>query len=424
MNLQEYQSKAILREHGIRVPAGQVAETPEEAASAAERIGGERWMVKAQILAGGRAEGKFKGQELKSGVRNVTNLVNVGTESRSMLGRNLITPQTGPDGLPVSRVYVEQALQVDAEIALMLVVDEFTQAMVLLLSANGGSGIESLVRDDPDAVMRVPVSIEHGVDAEGLEAALARIDLQNAAAGSLRELVDRMIAIAREMDLTLLEINPAGLVGGEYVALDAKMVADDNALYRQPALVDLDAQDDAAGSRRRASRDGFNYIRMQGDIACMTVGAGLSMATLDTLVQFGGRPANFLDLPPDSKVNRVTSALELLLGSAGVRCLLINVFGGGIMRCDTVSDAIQIVNRVHPFRIPLVVRLAGTNAELANRRLREGMPGLALVPNLAEAARLSVELARSGMSADPGKPEGWLKKMIQRAGVSPGEGRE
>ena len=148
------------------------------------------------------------------------------------------------------------------------------------------------------------------------------------------------------------------------------------------------------------------------------------MATLDTLVQFGGRPANFLDLPPDSKVNRVTSALELLVGSPGIRCLLINVFGGGIMRCDTVSDAIQIVNNVRPFRVPVVVRLAGTNADLANRRLREGMPGLALVPHLAEAARLSVQLAESGKSADPQQPESWLKKMMQRAGVTSGEGRD
>jgi succinyl-CoA synthetase beta subunit len=424
MNLHEYQAKAILRDHGIRVPAGEVAETPGEATAAAERIGGERWMVKAQIAAGGRAEGTFKGQELKSGIRAVTNLVNVGTESRSMLGHRLITAQTGADGLPVDRVYIEQAMRVESEIALMLVVDEYNQSLVLLLSAGGGTGIESTLRDDPSAVVRIPVSIDHGPDTSALDDALSRLGLDETGAASLHELVARMVSLAGEMDLTLLEINPAGLAGDEYIVLDAKIIADDNALYRQPGLVALDAQDSTAGNRRRASSDGFNYIRMDGDIACMTVGAGLSMATLDTLMQFGGRPANFLDLPPDSKVNRVTSALELLLGGDGIRCLLINVFGGGIMRCDTVSDALQIINSVHPFRVPVVVRLAGTNADLASRRLRESMPGVVQAHNMADAARVAVQLAKTGKRADPRKVESWLQKIVQRVSGQQGEGRE
>lgn len=424
MNLHEYQAKTLLREHGIAVPAGRVAETAEEAESAAREIGGDRWMVKAQILAGGRAEGTFRGQELKSGIRTVTNLTNVGTDARSMLGRSLITPQTGPDGMLVERVYIEQALKVEREVSVALLVDEYQQSFVLVLSPVGGTGIEAALRDNPDDMVVVPVSLATGPDAEALRGALDRFEFAGDDAGALEDLAGRMVSLAREKDLLMIEINPVGMHDGHCTALDAKIVVDDNALYRQQGLLELEALEAEAGNRRRASSDGFNYVRMGGDIACMTVGAGLSMATLDTLVQFGGRPANFLDLPPDSKVNRVTSALELLLGGDGIRCLFINVFGGGIMRCDTVSDAIQVINRVRPFRVPLVVRLAGTNAELANRRLRESMPGVVLAANLSEGARLAVQLARTGKPADPKTREGWLQKVIQRVSGQTTEGAD
>ncbi len=423
MNLHEYQAKALLRDYGIRIPEGRVAESPEEAEAAAREIGGEEWMVKAQIPAGGRAEGTFKGQDLKSGIRTVKALVNVGADARSMLGRNLITAQTGPEGMPVERVYVELAVKVDREVSLSLLMDEFNQSFVLLVSPEGGTGIEDSLKHRPEAVAAVPVTLAQGPDAAVLDAALERYGFPENEAESMRDLAGRMVALARERDLTLLEINPVGITGGECIALDAKIIADDNALYRQETLLRMETEEPTSGNRRRASSDGFNYIRMGGDIACMTVGAGLSMATLDALVHFGGRPANFLDLPPDSKVNRVTSALELLLGGDGIRCLFINVFGGGIMRCDTVSDAIQVINRVRPFRVPLVVRLAGTNSELANRRLREGMPGVVLAPNLAEGAQLAVQLARTGKTADPRTQEGWLQKIIQRVSGQVQEGR-
>lgn len=422
MNLHEYQAKALLEDYGIRVPAGQVAETPEEAEAAALEIGGEEWMVKAQIPAGGRAEGTFRGQGLKSGIRTVKNPVSVGADARSMLGRYLITAQTGPDGMPVERVYIEQAMKVDREVSLSLLMDEYQQSFVLLVSPEGGTGIEDSLKQRPDAVAVVPVSLSQGPDAERLDAALDRFGFAGEEAESIRDFAGRMVSLARERDLTLLEINPVGIMGAQAIALDAKMIADDNALYRQEALLHMEAEESTSGNRRRASSDGFNYIRMGGDIACMTVGAGLSMATLDSLMQFGGRPANFLDLPPDSKVNRVTSALELLLGGDGIRCLFINVFGGGIMRCDTVSDAIQVINRVRPFRVPLVVRLAGTNADLANRRLREGMPGVVLAANMAEGAQLAVQLARTGRTADPRAREGWLQKVIQRVSGRAQEG--
>lgn len=424
MNLHEYQAKTLLRDHGINVPAGKVAETADEAEAAAGSIGGERWMVKAQILAGGRAEGTFKGQELKSGVRTVTNLTNVGTDTRSMLGRSLITPQTGPDGMLVERVYVEQALSVEREVSLALLVDEYQQSFVLVLSPVGGTGIEANLRDNPDEMAVIPVSLNKGPDAEKLQAALDQFGIQGSDAEALSDLAGKLVSLARKLDLLMIEINPVGIHEGQCTALDAKIIADDNALYRQDSLLALEAQESEAGNRRRASSDGFNYVRMGGDIACMTVGAGLSMATLDTLMQFGGRPANFLDLPPDSKVNRATSALELLLGGDGIRCLFINVFGGGIMRCDTVSDAIQVINRVRPFRVPLVVRLAGTNAELANRRLRESMPGVVLAANMSEGARLAVQLARTGKPADPKNREGWLQKVIQRVSGQSAEGAD
>ncbi len=423
MNLHEYQAKKLLREHGVRVPKGQLAETAQEAEVAARAIGGEQWMVKAQILAGGRAEGTIQGQDNRSGISVVNHLDHVSREARGMLGRNLVTRQTAAAGMPVDCVYVEQAMQVDREVSLSLLMDEFHQSLTLLMSPQGGTGIEQILRETPDAVAVIPVSPDRGPDGDQLNAALDRFAFQNQEADAIRDLAGKMASMVSTLDLTLLEINPVGMVNGECVALDAKMVADDNALYRQAELRQLEEGDSGGDHRLRASRDGFNYIRMGGEIACMTVGAGLSMATLDALVQIGGRPANFLDLPPDSKVNRVTSALELLLGGDGIRCLFINVFGGGIMRCDTVSDAIQVINRVRPFRSPLVVRLAGTNAELANRRLRESMPGVALAGNMAEGAQLAVQLARTGKTADPRTMDSWLQKVIQRVTGQTSESR-
>lgn len=416
MDLHEYQAKQLLKQQGVRIPEGDVANTPDQAGEIAKKIDGESWMVKAQILSGGRGQGHFKGDEMKSGVRPAASPEHVSSHARSMLGRTLITAQTGQDGLVVGQVYVERALAPSKELSLSLVVDESNKVLVLLLSPHGGMDMETMAEKHPDSLTRLPVSILNGVDRKRLDDTIASYQLGAEGSASLKKLVEQAIETVTQKDLTLLEINPVGIVDNQCIALDAKIIVDDNSLFRQPQIREIDEQIERDDLRRRASKDGFNFIQMKGNIACMTVGAGLSMATLDSLIQFSGRPANFLDLPPDSKVNRVTSALELLLSNPNVRCLLINVFGGGIMRCDTVSDAIQVVNNVKPIKVPVVVRLAGTNAKLANRRLKESMPGVALASNLAEAAQLAVDLAQKPVEAadSADKGDGWLKKVINK----------
>ncbi|MGI9316020.1 MAG: ADP-forming succinate--CoA ligase subunit beta [bacterium] len=416
MDLHEYQAKRLLKDNGVAVPQGDVAESPEQAAQIAENIGGESWMVKAQILSGGRGQGHFKGDEMKSGVRSAASHTHVLTHARSMLGRALITAQTGQDGLLVNQVYIEKAMEPSQELSLSLVLDEANKSLMLLLSAHGGMGMEEMAEKQPSSVTRLPVSMLHGIDQQLLNNTIEDYQLGKQASESFKALVDQVVTITMDNDLTLLEINPVGIVDDQCVALDAKITVDDNSLFRQSEIREVDERIDRDDIRRRASKDGFNFIQLKGDIACMTVGAGLSMATLDSLIHFSGSPANFLDLPPDSKVNRVTSALELLLSNPNVKCLLINVFGGGIMRCDTVSDAIQVVNKLKPIKVPIVVRLAGTNAKLANRRLKEGVPGIVLASNLAEAAQLAVEIARkpSDSSDASESQEGWLKKVINK----------
>ena len=416
MDLHEYQAKRLLEDNSIRVPEGDVADSPERAEQVANQIPSESWMVKAQILSGGRGQGHFKGDEMKSGVRPAATPEHVSTHARSMLGRSLITAQTGQDGLPVREVYIEQAMAPSQELSLSLVLDEANKTLMLLLSAHGGVAMEEMAKKQPLSVTKLPVSILHGVDQQLLADTIDGYQLGEKASTSFKTLIGQAIDLVKNNDLTLLEINPVGIVNDECIALDAKITVDDNSLFRQAEIRAIDEQSDRVSSRRRASKDGFNFIQMNGDIACMTVGAGLSMATLDSLVQFSGNPANFLDLPPDSKVNRVTSALELLLSNPQIKCLLINVFGGGIMRCDTVSDAIQVVNRLNPIKVPMVVRLAGTNAKLANRRLKESVPGIVLASNLSEAAKLAAHLAATpqDLPSVSESDEGWLKKIIHK----------
>lgn len=416
MDLHEYQAKRLLKDSSIRVPDGDVADSPERAEQVANQIPSESWMVKAQILSGGRGQGHFKGDEMKSGIRPAATPEHVSTHARSMLGRSLITAQTGQDGLPVRKVYIEQAMAPSQELSLSLVLDEANKTLMLLLSAHGGVAMEEMAKKQPLSVAKLPVSILHGVDQRLLADTIDGYQLGEKASSSFKTLIGQAIELVKNNDLTLLEINPVGIVNDECIALDAKITVDDNSLFRQAEIRAIDEQSDRVGSRRRASKDGFNFIQMKGDIACMTVGAGLSMATLDSLVQFSGNPANFLDLPPDSKVNRVTSALELLLSNPRIKCLLINVFGGGIMRCDTVSDAIQVVNRLNPIKVPMVVRLAGTNAKLANRRLKEGVPGIVLASNLSEAAKLAAHLAATpqDLPSASESEDGWLKKIIHK----------
>ena len=386
MNLQEFQAKELLNAVGIRVPPGEIVASAGAAREAGRRLPGSKWMVKAQVHAGGRGRGTLP--DCKSGIRVAHTPDEIHTHADAMLGKVLVTAQTGAGGLPVAQVYVEQAVEVDRELALSVVVDERSRALVVLLFREGGSGIEDTAARDPAALERVAVDPTRGVDAGELEAAVGKLGLSASLQSELTEIVGKAVGLFCDKDASLIEINPLAVSAGGWVALDARMSFDNNALFRQPEILQLEGG--VTGDRRLSSLDGFNYLPLDGSVACLSVGAGLSMATLDAVRHYGGRPANFLDLPPDSRVNKVVGALEVLLANRRTQCLLVNVFGGGIMRCDTVADAVLLVNRSSPIRVPMIVRLSGTNSELANRRLKESIPEIRLAANLAEAAECAV----------------------------------
>jgi len=394
MKIHEFQAKRLLKSAGVNVPKGELASTPNQAWEIGDRLSGQTgddtWMVKAQIRAGGRSLGRMA--DGKPGIRKATGLDQLRDCAKDMIGRALVTEQTGAEGLVVKTVYVEQAMQIQKEIGLSLLVDQQNRQVVALISENGGVELELAAQTNPDSIHKVTVGVDKLIDQEQLTRIYERLELDESQRIDFFTTLSRVVELFFSKDASLIEINPLGFCSGKWVALDAKMMFDSNALYRQKDIADIEKRD-GPDDHRQASFDGFNYLTMEGDIGCLVVGAGLSMATIDSIRHIGGTPGNFLDLPPDSRVNRVVSALDLLLENSQLKCILINVFGGGIMRCDTVSDAIMLVHNSRGIDIPLVARLAGTNAELANRRLRESMSNVHLAKNLSEAAQLSVALA-------------------------------
>ncbi len=417
MNIQEFQAKQLLHSYGVRIPEGGVASTAEQAEEIGSQLGGCQWMVKAQIHAGGRGEGALVRPGKGSGIRVADDLADIRRHANAMLGHRLTTRQTGPEGLAVRQVYVEQSLTIEREMALSMLIDDQNREMRLLLSRIGGVDIEALTARMPESVYYLSVSLVGGVDETALERVLDQFELGEPIKSRLQETIARVVRLFIDKDASLVEINPLAIVDKEVVALDAKIAFDNNALFRQPENRHLESEGERQGSRRQASLDGFNYIPLDGDIGCVTVGAGLSMAVLDAIHHCGGCPANFLDIPPDSKVNRVRSALELLLSQTGVNSVLVNVFGGGIMRCDTVCDALLLVNKSNPIKIPLIIRLLGTNADLANRRLRESMPSLLFATNMAEAANLAVSMAaQSKLSEAKSSRTAWFSRFPWKKG--------
>lgn len=412
MKIHEFQAKRLLKAAGVRVPKGELASTPNKAREIGDRLrtqtGNDTWMVKAQIRAGGRGLGILA--DGKSGIRKATGLDELKDCADAMIGGSLVTDQTGAEGLPVKAVYVEQAMQIEREIGLSVLVDQQNRQVVALISEHGGVELEVAAHKYPDSIHKIIVGADKLVDKNQLARIYENLGLEEPQRLDLFKTVSDVVELFFSRDASLIEINPLGLCAGKWIALDAKMMFDSNALFRQQDIAAIEKRD-GQEEHKQASFDGFNYLTMGGDIGCLVVGAGLSMATIDSISHIGGNPGNFLDLPPDSRVNRVVSALDLLLENPQLKCILVNVFGGGIMRCDTVSDAIMLVQNSRGIDLPLVVRLAGTNAELANRRLRESMPEVHLAKNLAEAAQQSVALAET---AGPGLSDKESESILSR----------
>jgi len=388
MNLHEYQAKDVFRSYGIPVPAGKVAASAAEAVEAARALGGTVWVVKAQVHAGGRGKA--------GGVKLAREIDTVRTAAGRMLGKPLVTQQTGPEGLPVGRVYVESGSEIARELYLSLTLNRERGRIAFIASVAGGMDIEEVAHRTPQKILTTTVHPAAGFGAhQGRELAFG-LGLAGAQLGQFQELAAALYRLYLEKDLSLVEINPLIVTReGALLALDAKINVDDNALFRHPELAELrDASQEDPMERRAAEHD-LNYVSLDGNIACMVNGAGLAMATMDLIKLHGGQPANFLDVGGGATSERVTAAFELILSNSRVRAVLVNIFGG-IVRCDLIADGVINAVKKVGVRVPVVVRLEGTNADKAREMLASS--GLKITPaaDLTDAARKVVALAAKG----------------------------
>jgi len=388
MNLHEYQAKDVFRGYGIPVPAGQVAASAEEAAAAARALGGAVWVVKAQVHAGGRGKA--------GGVRVARDVEAVRAAAAGMLGKPLVTAQTGPEGLPVERVYVEAGSDIAREIYLSLTLNRERGRIALIASAAGGMDIEEVAHKTPEKILTANIHPAAGLQAYQARELAFGLGLSGAQITQFQSLTQALYRLYIDKDLSLVEVNPLIVTkAGSLVALDAKINVDANALFRQDELARLRDASQEDPMERRASEHDLNYVSLDGDIACMVNGAGLAMATMDLIKLHHGRPANFLDVGGGATSERVTAAFELILSNSRVRAVLVNIFGG-IVRCDLIADGVINAVKKVGVKVPVVVRLEGTNAEQARAALASS--GLTITPaaDLTDAARKVVALAAKG----------------------------
>ena len=378
MNVHEYQAKALLAEYGVAVPRGRVAYTAGEAEEAARELGGPAWVVKAQIHAGGRGKG--------GGVKIARSVAEAREHAAAMLGMTLVTPQTGPAGREVGRVYVEEGCDVARELYAGLLLDRAEGRVAAMASAAGGMDIEEVAAADPGKILRVGIDPATGMKRFHADRLAYGLGLEGREAASASALLLGLYEAFVATDASLVEINPLAVTAdGRALALDAKMTFDDNALYRRPEIAELRDESEEDPREREAARHDLNYVKLDGNIGCMVNGAGLAMATMDIIKLHGGAPANFLDVGGGASGERVTEAFKLILSDPDVDGVLVNIFGG-IMRCDTIARGVVDAARVVSLEAPLVVRLEGTNVDLGKQILADS--GLPIVPadDLADAA--------------------------------------
>ncbi len=389
MNIHEYQAKDLLAKRGIPVPAGYAAMNPEEAVEAAKKLPGPLYVVKAQIHAGGRGKGRFKelGPDAKGGVRLAKSIEEVRANAGEMLGNILVTVQTGPDGKQVNRLYVTDGVDIAKEYYLALLVDRGSGRIAMVASTEGGVDIETVAHETPERITTILIDPAQGfMPHHGRELAFAlklEGDLNKQAQKLAGQLYDAFLAL----DCAMLEINPlVATEDGRLVVLDAKMSFDSNAAFRHPDLEDLRDVTEEDPMEVEASRHDLAYVKLDGNIGCMVNGAGLAMATMDIIKLNGAEPANFLDVGGGASKEKVTAAFKIILSDPAVKGILVNIFGG-IMRCDIIADGIVAAAKEVDLKVPLVVRLEGTNVEEGKRILADS--GLAIVPanDLGDAAQ-------------------------------------
>jgi len=387
MNVHEYQAKELLKARGIPVPKGFVAYTAEEAREVAKKLPGPVYVVKAQIHAGGRGKG--------GGVKVVKSLDDVFAEAKKMIGMQLVTHQTGPQGQEVRRVYIEDGCDIGRELYLGLLIDRETSRVTIMASTEGGMDIEEVAHKTPEKIMKVVVDPAVGFQAfQGRQVAFA-LGLEGKQIGKAVELIGNMYKAFIDLDASIVEINPLVVTkAGDVMPLDAKMNFDDNAMFRQKeveALRDVEEEDPA---ERRAKDNELNYVKLTGNIGCMVNGAGLAMATMDIIKLYGGDPANFLDVGGGATKERVSEAFRIILSDPNVEGILVNIFGG-IMRCDVIAEGVITAARELGLTMPLVVRLEGTNVDKGKEILRKSGLNIIAADNLGDAAQKVVAAVKA-----------------------------
>ncbi len=385
MKIHEYQAKQILSRHAVAIPRGQLATTPEQARAIAERLGSGTVVVKAQIHAGGRGKA--------GGVKRARSPEDAERAANAILGKRLVTPQTGAEGRLVRKVLVEEGLDIRRELYLGLLVDRAAAAPVLMASAAGGMEIEEVAKEKPESILRERLSAGFGLESYQARKLAFALDLAPELVGQAVKLFGGLYRAFVETDSSLVEINPCVVTGdGRLVALDAKMNFDDNALYRHPELAELRDLDEEAPLEVEASQYKLNYIKLEGNVGCMVNGAGLAMATMDIIKLSGGSPANFLDVGGGASADQVKNAFRILTSDPAVRAVLINIFGG-ILRCDVLATGVVHAARELGLKVPVVVRMEGTNVERGREILEESGLNFTVATGMKDGAQKAVRLA-------------------------------
>lgn len=392
MNIHEFQGKQLFREAGIAVPEGVVATTPEEAAAAFDKLGGSIAVVKAQIHAGGRGKGTIKGSDQR-GVELVKTAADAARVAKALLGGDLVTIQTGPEGNTVKQVLVEQGCDIARELYLGIVVDRGFGKPVLMVSTEGGMDIEKVAHETPHLIHTAPFDPNFGLQGYQCRTLAKKLGLEGASVKSAAKLMTAICKLFVAKDASLVEINPLVVTGsGDLMALDAKLNFDSNALFRHPEIVELRDKAEEDPNEVRAGEADLSYVQLEGNIGCLVNGAGLAMSTMDIVKLHGGEPANFLDVGGGANKDQVTEAFRILLSDPNCKAVLVNIFGG-IMQCTTIANAVLAAYKEVGFNVPLVVRLEGTEVEEGRKILAESDVDIINAEGLTDAAQKVVAAA-------------------------------
>ena len=385
MKVHEYQGKSILAEFGVPVPKGRVIDQPSEAAQVYGELGGELCVVKAQIHAGGRGKG--------GGVKLARSAAEAVEHAQAILGMQLVTHQTGPEGKEVLKVLIEEGTDIARELYVAMVPDRETQRVCLMASTEGGMDIEKVAEETPEKILKEWIEPAVGLSGYQCRKIAYALGLEGAAVRAAGKVFLGLYKAFIAKDASLAEINPLVVTGdNEIIALDAKFNFDSNAMYRQKAVLEMRDLSEEDEREIEASKYDLAYIALDGNIGCLVNGAGLAMATMDTIKLFGGEPANFLDVGGGATTEKVTAAFKLILADSAVRCVMVNIFGG-IMKCDVIAEGVVAAAKEVGLNVPLVVRLAGTNVELGKQILADSGLPIISADNMGDAARKAVEAA-------------------------------